>query len=216
MKFEVFKKHFQYTPYFTTSSLKSLGEHPHTIRNELVLWEKRGLIMRLKRGVYTLSDMERRVPLNTMVLASHMVAPSYISLEWALSYYSLIPEQAGVITSVTTRKTQYYDTPVGTFYYHHAKIPLFTGFTEHQTEDGFRYFLALPEKSVVDFLYFHLSEIQPRTATEQFEVSFRFQHLDSLDWEKVRVYAGLSASKKLMRIVQLLEQWVKATTEETL
>lgn len=45
-----------------------------------------------------------------MMIFSHgLVNPSYISLEYALSYYGLIPEEAVVITAITTKKTQSYD-----------------------------------------------------------------------------------------------------------
>jgi len=42
-------------------------------------------------------------------LCGELVNPAYISLEYALSYYGLIPEEAVVITAITTKKTESYD-----------------------------------------------------------------------------------------------------------
>ena len=215
MKYSAFKLHFQHQPYFTHQSLLMLRCPMQTLQNQLRLWERRGDILRLKRGWYTLADHDRKVVADPLVIATHMVMPSYVSLEWALSHYGLIPEQARVITSVTTQKTQGYVTPIATFQYRSIKVQGFGGFVEKKTSDGFVYFLATPEKAVVDFLYYHLSEMDPEN-TDIFEKSYRFQHLDTLSWDRVFAFAAQLGSKKLGVIVAKLQEWVLNSEMEVL
>jgi len=57
--------------------------------NQLNNWSKLGYLQGLKRGIYKLSDFEIEEP---FILANFIYNPSYISLETALNYYSLIPD----------------------------------------------------------------------------------------------------------------------------
>lgn len=45
-----------------------------------------------------------------------------ICLEWALSFYNIIPERVAVVTSVTTGANKQYETPIGTFLYRHLHM----------------------------------------------------------------------------------------------
>jgi len=57
---------------------------------------KEGKLFRINRGVY---ETDRNV--NPCFLASSILGPSYLSFEWALSYYGLIPERVYSITSAS-------------------------------------------------------------------------------------------------------------------
>ena len=57
-----------------------------------------GLLFRLTRGVY-----ETDSSVNPCFLASSILSPSYLSFDWALSYYDLIPEKAFSITSASLK-----------------------------------------------------------------------------------------------------------------
>ncbi len=50
-------------------------------------------------------------------LASLVYGPSYISLEYALGFYGLIPERVESITCITTKRNKEFQTPIGTFAY---------------------------------------------------------------------------------------------------
>ncbi len=51
------------------------------------------------------------------LVANHLYGPSYVSLEWALSFYGLIPERVEEVTSVTTGYVKTFQTPLGRFSY---------------------------------------------------------------------------------------------------
>jgi hypothetical protein len=54
--------------------------------------------------------------LSLPLIANHLYGPSYVSLDYALGHYGLIPEAVRQITSVTTRRGKTYDTPLGRFF----------------------------------------------------------------------------------------------------
>ena len=51
-----------------------------------------GRIVRVKKGLYILGDELRGGPFSREILANLIYGPSYISLEYALSYHQMIPE----------------------------------------------------------------------------------------------------------------------------
>lgn len=126
----------------------------------LVRWQKKEYITRIRNGWYCFNDSESSE--NIDWLAANLVyAPSYISLHAALSYYGVIPEAIYETTSITTRKTNQFTTPVGNYSYHHVKQSIF-GFGQtliqvdgksSLTGKGRKIVMAAPEKALLDFLY---------------------------------------------------------------
>ena len=124
----------------------------------LVRWQKKGYIIRLRNGWYAFNDTERSE--NIEWLAANLIyASSYISLHTALSWYNLIPEMIARTTSVTTRKTNKFLTPLGYFDYHRIKPELFGfGYTLEDLDASGRgknrkIMVATPEKAILDFFY---------------------------------------------------------------
>ncbi|GAH77038.1 unnamed protein product, partial [marine sediment metagenome] len=59
-------------------------------------------------------------------LAANLIyQPSYISLHTALSFYNLIPEAVYTTTSITTKKTNLFNTHIGNFSYNTVKKAVF-------------------------------------------------------------------------------------------
>ena len=65
-----------------------------------------------------------------------------------------IPEEVFQITSVGTKKTMEFRSPLAHFTYRHIKPPLFFGYRLLGDEGG-RVLLADPEKAILDYLYLH-------------------------------------------------------------
>ncbi|MDF1572791.1 MAG: hypothetical protein P1P82_14375 [Bacteroidales bacterium] len=124
----------------------------------LVRWQEKGYIMKLRNRWYAFNDSESSE--NMEWLAANLIySPSYISLHTALSWYNLIPEMIATTTSVTTRKTNKFSTPLGSFDYHRIKPELF-GFGyvfENMDSTGNstsrQIMVANPQKSLLDFFY---------------------------------------------------------------
>ncbi|MBR6436312.1 MAG: hypothetical protein IKS45_07380, partial [Thermoguttaceae bacterium] len=76
-----------------------------------------GEIIRVKKGIYVFPEYLRRDVLDVCVLANMIYGPSYVSADFALARYGLIPETVKVITSVTTGRSRTFSTPLGRFDY---------------------------------------------------------------------------------------------------
>ncbi len=126
----------------------------------LVRWQKKGYILRLRNRWYAFNDAESHE--NIEWLAANLIyAPSYVSLHTALSWYNLIPEMIVSTTSVSTRKTNKLSTPLGDFVYHRIKPELF-GFgyaleNMDASKSGIgkcrKIMVATPQKALLDFFY---------------------------------------------------------------
>ena len=122
---------------------------PRQTRYFLEAYTKRNFLIRLKKGLYALKEM---VP-SEEVIAGAIYRPSYISLEYALARYGIIPEMPYTITSVTTRATASFLVRGKNFSYKKIKREAFTGYVPERI-DGQTIFMADPEKALVDYLYF--------------------------------------------------------------
>ncbi|MDR0859422.1 MAG: hypothetical protein LBO09_00075 [Candidatus Peribacteria bacterium] len=103
--------------------------------------------------------------------------PSYLSLEWALRYYNLIPEGVYQYTSCTTKKTQTSTLSVGKFSYRSLHPRWYWGYDLHTLGRYPTVRIASPEKTLCDYLYFH-HEI---TSSEDFEE----QRINVLVWQDI-------------------------------
>jgi len=114
-------------------------------------WIKKGWIYSLKRGLYELTYPKDFV-IPDMYIANRLYGPSYVSLETALSNYSIIPEVSMAVTSITTKSTRQFKNKHGLFIYRTIKPEAFTGYyvEEHGVSN---ILMAEPEKALVDYLY---------------------------------------------------------------
>ncbi|MDO9547595.1 MAG: hypothetical protein Q7J65_01345 [Candidatus Marinimicrobia bacterium] len=122
----------------------------------------KGLIIGVKKGIYVFSEQMGRGPYSREILANMIYDPSYISLEYALAHYQLIPEHVSVITSVTLGKNRKFTTAVGHFNYRHLRNQYYYRGIQTESFDGRQYLIASPEKALIDQLYFmeHLGSMQ--------------------------------------------------------
>lgn len=110
----------------------------------------------LKRGVYFFVDRKEMIVRERV--ASALYEPSYISLEFALSHYGLIPEAVFSMTSVTTRTTRKFTNEFGAFSYRRVHPRLFFGYNPIDVAGG-KYLMAEPEKALLDYLYLNLGNM---------------------------------------------------------
>jgi len=114
---------------------------------------RKGVIIRVKKGLYVFGELYRRRPVSREVLANLMYGPSYISMEYALQHYGLIPEAVETITSVTCGRSRSFVTPLGSFTYRKIPIQAFcTGMDLLRPEEGQPFLMAIPEKALADKL----------------------------------------------------------------
>ena len=116
------RKHIS-TAVFSHEILESiLMDEVSNVNAKIAYMVNKGELIRLKKGLYALGKDYQTTSIDTISLANILYAPSYVSFDYALSYYGLIPERVCEITSATMRMKKEFATPLGRFTY--KPIPL--------------------------------------------------------------------------------------------
>ncbi len=136
----------------TLSIMESLKAYSSP-RSKLTTMIDKGEVIRVRRGLYIAGGDDSICSIKT--LANKVYGPSYISFEYALSYYGLIPEKVECVTSASMNKnrSKRYNTPLGTFFYWSMPTSVYP-YEIHRIEEGYNPFLiASREKAICDTLY---------------------------------------------------------------
>jgi len=112
---------------------------------------KQGVLIRLKKGLYTFAALYQESPVDTILAANLLYTPSYVSFDWALSYYGLIPERVYEVTSATLHSKKVFETPIGRFSYRPIPLEAYALGVDwlYDERNGGR-FIATPEKALCD------------------------------------------------------------------
>ena len=185
--------------------VQAFDERRDAILVQLSRFMKAGKVVGLRRGMYTLSEAYRRVPLTPAGLANQLYRPSYLSGLWALGAHDLIPERVVCLTSVTPRSPHRFENPFGVFDYRNLKGDAFFGYAalRYGEQDVL---VAEPEKALLD--HWHLG---PGEWTEERLAAMRYQNADRVSAEKLREYADRFSSPRLLRAVS---RWLALSKEE--
>ena len=143
-----------------------MRQHSHP-RRKIQDLQKKGQLIRLKKGFYVLSKEMIGRQYSPQIVANLLYGPSYLSLEFALSAYGLIPERVELITSVSTQKNKFFKTPIGNFSYQHLATSVYPlGITLKKTLDDRSYLIASPEKALMDLFSLRFSNSTAPTKTD--------------------------------------------------
>ena len=132
--------------------LQSLYKDYQSPNMHISMLEKKGLLIRLKRGLYVVSPEISGRELSIGLVANHLYGPSYVSLHWALRWYGIIPERIDTVTSITTRHTRGFENSLGRFTFRGVSQKYFPIGIKSQEDAGLHFLLASPEKALCDML----------------------------------------------------------------
>lgn len=109
----------------------------------------KGILFRLTKGLY-----ETDPHAEPYLLASSILSPSYLSFEWALSYYGLIPERVFAITSASMQihKNKTFCNHFGRFEYGDVPSKVFPYGLTYLEEGEYIVKIASKEKAICDSL----------------------------------------------------------------
>jgi hypothetical protein len=112
--------------------------------------EKSGELIRLKRNLFIVNQELTGKETDVRLCANHIYGPSYVSFQWALRHYGMIPEQVFLMTSATTKRTRSFETPLGRFSYVQVPATYFPVGVECRDEHGVSFLMATREKALCD------------------------------------------------------------------
>lgn len=177
-------------------------------RNKVSALEKRGKIIRLKKGLYVVSEKITHMPVSRELLANHLYGPSYLSLETALSFYGMIPERVFTIRSMTTKRAKVFETPFGNFDYKTVSADYFSiGLRQEIIENQYAFLIAVPTKAVCDMIIttpnLRLQSVKAMQNYLTEDLRIDFDILKTLDRDVVR--QCVEVGKKKMELEWLLK-----------
>jgi len=109
----------------------------------------KGILIRLNRGLY---ETDKNV--NPCFLASSILSPSYLSFDWALSHYGLIPEKVVSITSASLnmKKNKTFNNKFGIYEYSDIPPAAFSEGLTYFDNGSYSVKIATKEKAICDSL----------------------------------------------------------------
>lgn len=166
-------------------------KNPRVKINDLL---KKGEIVRVKKGLYVFGPKLTREPYSKETLANLIYGPSYISLEYALSFYGLIPERVETVTSITNKRKKLFNTPVGIFSYKYINPSIYSyGVTLHKMDKCHSILIATKEKALSDVLYF-LEKMSNKSQIEKYlfeNLRLTKKNIINFNLKDIRKLAGL-------------------------
>jgi hypothetical protein len=135
----------------TRQLLKSWLKEYKRPNDKISTLKSEGLLTLVKRGIYIAGPKLYSGQPENPLLANHLLGPSYVSIDSALSFHGLIPERVYSVTSMTTKASRAFDTPIGLFTYIQLPLPYYAfginmvGLTNEQYA-----MIASPEKAICD------------------------------------------------------------------
>lgn len=133
--------------------------NPHDFLFRLV---KRGDLIRLKNGFFVIAEKIKKSPVPYPQIGNLLYGPSYISFEWALQFYGMIPEGVYVITSTSSTKSKNFKTPLGTFLYTYLSHSRFSIGIDQKENFAGKFLIATPEKALADLIHFKSKHLNPK------------------------------------------------------
>lgn len=171
----------------------------------LIYWQNKSYINKIINRWYYFTDCTITENL-LFFTASSIYNPSYISLESALSYYQIIPEGVYSTTSISTKKTMEFQTPLGVFSYRHVKPSLFFGYQLIPWQDR-NIKIAELEKTILDYLYLN-EKINNADAFSALRWN-KNTLTEKLNIKKLKSYLKTYNNKALEQRINLLLQYIQ-------
>ena len=180
--------------------------YPDFNSDNLLHWQKKGYIIRLRNGWYCFREFTDITDYNFLV-ANNIYSPSYISHQEALLFWGLIPEHIVDSTSVTTKKTAIFNFLGRTFKYYSIKPEYFFGYElKEMSVNGLKrnFLMADREKAILDMLYIfdfykagqEISELRLNDVVLETEV----------DWKKMDEYLERFSVKTLEKKIRHIQK----------
>jgi predicted transcriptional regulator of viral defense system len=171
---------------------------------QISLWKKKGYIKSVRKGMYVLSDTD----VDNLLLSNEM-NDSYISMEFALSYYQIIPEITPSITCVSNNRSENVVNEFGNFYYHKITSKLFFGFILAESSKKEKRFIRIAEKekALFDLIYFR-SDLKNEKDFDSLRLN-----IEKINLRKINKYINLVDAPQIKKRLSNFVKYLNALTK---
>lgn len=202
----------QFHKIVTFDELASLyaGETRDTIRRKVALLVKKGWLIRLKKGQYSIITSIGSLGFNDLseyVIAQTFNKESYVSFENALQYHGLFDQMLTTVMSVTTKYARAHKVQATNYTSSRIKDELYFGFTT-ETFGSYTAQVAEVEKALLDMLYMRHTSYNVNLVLEKLR---EYKH--RIDFAKLKRYAKRYGIGIVRTVGFLLDQVGEDTTD---
>ena len=166
-------------------------------------------LIRLKKGFYTFSKLYQTKPINLISVANTLYSPSYVSFDYALSYYGMIPERVSEVTSATSKNEKLFDTPIGRFSYKKITLDAYSLGIDWIYDDieGGR-FIATAEKALCDKIKYDrgIGTLTQASMIEYLKYDLRIDISIPLNYELIEIIAIAYKSRNLKTLATIVKK----------
>ena len=166
-------------------------------------------LIRLKKGFYTFSKLYQTKPINLISVANTLYSPSYVSFDYALSYYGMIPERVSEVTSATSKNEKLFDTPIGRFSYKKVSSVAYSLGIDWIYDDieGGR-FIATAEKALCDKIKYDrgIGTLTQNSMIEYLKYDLRIDITTPLNYELIEIIATAYKSRNLKTLATIVKK----------
>jgi len=189
----------------TTQQLKEYYANYVDFKGKIAREIKKGNLFPLVKGIYETDPKTYGAK-----LAQFIYGPSYLSFDYALYYYGLIPEAVYSTFTCATynkRKTKTYKNKFGYFVYRDVPKEAYSLGIKVIMDGNYSYQIATPEKAICDKLY-TLSPI--KNVKELKEIVFEYLRIyedefEELNKEDIIKIASKYHAKNLNLLIELVK-----------
>jgi predicted transcriptional regulator of viral defense system len=191
---------------FNHAALLEMLPNYQSPNDKISAMEKRGDIVRLKKGLYVVSDKISRKKISRELIANHLYGVSYVSLEMALSHYGLIPEKVFAIRSMTTKRAKQFENAFGRFEYISVPTDYFSiGIRQQIVDTQYAYLIATPEKALCDLILatpnLRIQSVKAMQAYLEDDLRIDFSVFQNIDLDIVRQCIEIGRKKGELRML---------------
>lgn len=192
----------------TASAVASVCPGISAMNKKMGAMERKGELLRLRRGLYVVSPEVSGCKLSLELIANALCAPSYVSMLTALRYYGLIPEAVYTMQSMTIGHSRTVETPVGRFDYVHISREAFPIGLTRKTFGQAAFIIASPEKALCDLIA-STSGLTLRYKSEALEwleefLRFDMDYLGEMDLSVLEEYIKVGKKAESIRTIMRL------------
>ena len=170
---------------------------------------RNGDLIRLKKGFYTFSKPYQTKPIDLISVANSLYTPSYVSFDYALSFYGMIPERVSEITSATSKNEKLFETPIGRFSYKKVPIQAYSLGVDwiYDDIDGGR-FIATAEKALCDKIKYDrgIGTLTQNSMIEYLKYDLRIDITTPLNYELIEIIATAYKSRNLKTLATIVKK----------
>jgi predicted transcriptional regulator of viral defense system len=176
--------------------------------HKLLRMVQKGEYIKIAKGLY---ETDRST--SGYLLAGSIYGPSYLSFEFALGYYGMIPEAVYTFTSATfeKKKKKTFINPFGTYTYMDVPSSVYPMGLEIIEEGNYAFMIASREKAICDQLY----KMGPVANYEELQtllfINLRIdeQEFKKINLENLGILAERYPSRNVKKLYGLMRRMLK-------